>query len=63
MSEWGLIQALSSIRALETVVKTLSDDDLQQAILLEEASARRKTLLERLYREARRRARLLYQRR
>ena len=57
MNEWLISEALKSTRSLEARVYRLADDDLAQAIKLEEATLRRPTILNRLQREVRRRAR------
>lgn len=57
MNEWLISEALKSTRSLEARVYRLADDDLAQAIKLEEATLRRPTILNRLQREVRRRTR------
>ena len=57
MNEWLVSEALKSTRSLEARVYRLADDDLAQAIKLEEATLRRPTILNRLQREVRRRVR------
>ena len=59
MNEWLISEALSSSRQLEARVYKLSDEELGQALKLEEATRRRPTILKRLQREVRRRARNL----
>lgn len=59
MHEWLISEALKSTRSLEVRIYRLADDDLAQAIKLEEATLRRPTILNRLQREVRRRARNL----
>lgn len=59
MNEWLVSEALKSTRSLEARIYRLADDDLAQAIKLEEATLRRPTILKRLQREVRRRARNL----
>ena len=57
MSAWHISEALSSVRRLNNVIHQLTDEDLAHVIRLEEAALRRKSFLDRLYREARKRAR------
>lgn len=57
MNEWLISEALSSSRQLEARVYKLSDEELGHALKLEEATRRRPTILNRLHREVRRRAR------
>lgn len=57
MNEWLISEALRSIRSLESRIYKLPDEDLEQAIKLEEATRRRPTILNRLQREVRRRVR------
>lgn len=57
MNEWLISEALRSIRSLESRIYRLADEDLEQAVKLEEATLRRPTILNRLQREVRRRAR------
>lgn len=57
MNEWLVSEALSSTRQLEARVYKLTDEELGHAIKLEEATRRRPTILNRLQRESRRRAR------
>lgn len=57
MNEWLISEALRSIRNLESRIYRLADEDLEQAVKLEEATLRRPTILNRLQREVRRRAR------
>lgn len=49
-------EALSSVRRLVEVMPTLTDDELKAVISLEEGAQRRKSFLDKLYREARQRA-------
>lgn len=57
MNEWLISEALSSTRQLEARVYKLTDEELSYALKLEEAIRRRPTILKRLQRETRRRAR------
>lgn len=57
MNEWLISEALSSTRQLEARVYKLTDEELSHALKLEEAIRRRPTILKRLQRETRRRAR------
>lgn len=57
MNEWLISEALNSTRQLEARVYKLTDEELSHAIKLEEATRRRPTILNRLQRESRRRAR------
>jgi len=57
MREWFITEALSSVRRLDELLDQLSDEELSKLIELEEAAARRKVFLDKLYREARQRAR------
>ena len=59
MNGWLVTEALSSTRQLEARVYKLSDEELAQAVKLEENTRRRPTILKRLHRETRRRARNL----
>ena len=59
MNEWLISEALSSTRQLEARVYKLTDEELGHALKLEEAIRRRPTILKRLHRETRRRARNL----
>ena len=59
MNEWLISEALSSTRQLEARIYKLTDEELANAIKLEEAIRRRPTILKRLQRETRRRARNL----
>jgi hypothetical protein len=54
MNEWRISEALLSVRRLEGVVSRLTTEELVHVIKLEEASGRRKSLLDRLYRQQRR---------
>jgi hypothetical protein len=55
--EWFISEALSSVRRLEELLDQLSDEEITSLINLEEEAARRKVFLDKLYREARQRAR------
>jgi hypothetical protein len=55
--EWFISEALSSVRRLEELLDQLSDEEITSLINLEEETARRKVFLDKLYREARQRAR------
>ena len=57
MNEWRISEALKSVRRLTELVGELTDDELRRVIEIEEAAQRRDTIIERLYREARKRAR------
>ena len=57
MNEWLISEALQSTRGTERRVYQLSDEELERAIGLEKATRRRDTVLKRLQREQRRRAR------
>jgi hypothetical protein len=57
MNEWLISEALGSTRQLEARVYKLSDEELTHALTLESATRRRQTVLNRLQREVRRRAR------
>lgn len=59
MNEWLISEALRSTRQLEERIYKLSDEELEHAIKLEEATLRRPTISNRLQREIRRRARNL----
>ena len=59
MNGWLVTEALSSTRQLEARIYKLTDEELAQAVKLEEAIRRRPTILKRLQRETRRRARNL----
>lgn len=60
MREWFISEALSSVRRLDEVLDQLTDEELNQLIHLEETAQRRKVFLDKLYREARQRARKQY---
>lgn len=57
MNEWLISEALSSTRQLESRIYKLSDEELNHALKLEEATRRRPTILNRLRRDLRRRER------
>ncbi len=57
MNEWLISEAIKSTRNLEDRIYRLADGDLKRAVELEEATLRRPTILKRLQREVRRRAR------
>lgn len=58
MNEWRLSEALLSVRRLNAVASQMTEEEIVRAISLEEESLRRKSILDRLYRESRARARL-----
>lgn len=60
--EWFVSEALSSVRRLDELLADLTDEELTHLILLEESASRRKTVLDKLYREARQRARSVFKR-
>ena len=57
MREWFISEALSSVRRLDELLDQLTEEELTQLITLEESAQRRKVFLDKLYREARQRAR------
>ena len=57
MREWFISEALSSVRRLDELLDQLTEEELAQLINLEESAQRRKVFLDKLYREARQRAR------
>lgn len=57
MNEWRLTEALTSVRRLNAVASQMTEEEIIRAISLEEESLRRKSILDRLYRESRARAR------
>jgi hypothetical protein len=57
LNQWRISEALVSVRRLVDLLPSLTDSEIKQMIALEEASARRKSFLDKLYREARQRAR------
>ena len=57
MSQWRISEALTSSRKLEEHISLLTEEELMRCIELEEGASRRETILKRLYREARKRAR------
>ena len=57
LNQWRISEALSSVRRLVDLMSSLTDSEIEQVIALEEASLRRKSFLDKLYREARQRAR------
>lgn len=54
--DWFIAEALTSVRRLDEVLTQLTDEELAQLITLEESASRRKVFLDKLYREARQRA-------
>lgn len=56
MSDWHVTEALKSVRQLDSLKSKLTDAELTKVIALEEAALRRKSFLDKLYREARQRA-------
>lgn len=60
MREWFISEALSSVRRLDELLDQLTDEELSHLINLEEAAQRRKSFLDKLYREARQRAKRPY---
>lgn len=56
MREWFISEALSSVRRLDELLDQLTDEELTHLITLEEGASRRKIFLDKLYREARKRA-------
>jgi hypothetical protein len=57
VSAWHVSEALISVRRLVDVLASLTDSEIKQVIALEEASLRRKSFLDKLYREMRQRTR------
>lgn len=57
MNEWLISEALKTTRSLEDRIYRLTDEELERAIELEQATLRRPTISKRLQRESRRRAR------
>jgi hypothetical protein len=57
VSDWHVTEALISVRRLQELLPKLTDDEITKVISLEEAALRRKSFLDKLYREARQRAR------
>lgn len=55
-------EALASTRQLTEILGQLTEAEIAHVIELEEATQRRDTILNKLYRELRQRARKLYQR-
>lgn len=53
MSTWRVSEALTSVRRLVAVLDKMTEEELVQCISLEEASGRRKSILEKLYRQHR----------
>lgn len=60
--DWFIAEALTSVRRLDEVLAQLTDEEIAQLITLEEAASRRKVFLDKLYREARQRAKLPFNR-
>ena len=60
--EWFVSEALSSVRRLDELLADLTDEELTHLILLEESAQRRKVFIDKLYREARQRARAVFKR-
>lgn len=56
MREWFIREALSSVRRLDELLNQLTDEELNHLIVLEDGARRRKVFLDKLYREARQRA-------
>lgn len=52
-----IAEALGSVRRLDAVMPQLTDAELKKVVELEEAALRRQTILDKLYRELRQRAR------
>ena len=52
-----IAEALTSVRNLQAVLPDLTDAELKKAVELEEAALRRQTILDKMYRELRQRAR------
>ncbi|MBK8467619.1 MAG: hypothetical protein IPL32_17535 [Chloracidobacterium sp.] len=61
LNEWRISEALTSVRRLMGVLQQMTDEELIEAIKLEEASLRRKHILEKLYRQSRVLARKTHQ--
>lgn len=57
-----IAEALASVRQLDAVMNELTDEEIAHVIELEEGAQRRDTVLNKLYREMRQRARKQYQR-
>ena len=57
MNNWRISEALKSCRQLEEHISLLTEEELEMCIRLEDNVMRRETILKRLYREARKRAR------
>lgn len=57
MRDWYVAEALTSVRRLDEVLPNLTDEELTHVMSLEESAQRRKVFLDKLYREARQRAR------
>lgn len=53
MNNWRISEALVSVRRLMGVLPEMTQDEIVRAIALEEASLRRQSILERLYRQSR----------
>ena len=62
MDKWRVSQALDSCRSLEGVIYDLTDEELRHCLKLEEGAVPRKTVVERMYRELRRRVREVHKR-
>ena len=57
MNTWRIARALDSFRHLAEVIDQMTEQEIVQVIKLEEAGGRRKSLLDRLYRQHRKIAR------
>lgn len=57
MRKWFVSEALTTVRKLVEVLPQLTDEEIAHVITVEEASSKRETLLDKLYREQRQRAR------
>ena len=60
MKSWRISEALSSVRRLNEMIYQMTDEEINDLISLEESTLRRKSVLDRLYREARQRARKIF---
>ena len=53
MNSWRITEALVSFRRLKDVIHEMTEEEIVRAIALEEESLRRKSILDRLYRQSR----------
>jgi len=62
LNQWRMSEALLSVRRLDELLPSLTDAEIKQVIALEEAALRRKSFLDKLYREMRQRVKKQFSR-